>query len=184
MQYYAEIHANKYFDFQSRLNYLKHVEMPSATPLDATDERLEVVTELKREYLALVDEIFNRHKEYTDKRGRLDKLTEIVDTFGSDMANQYVPEIERLIAKFEETECLDEFKVSMNDQLAKFQKLRSVLCMDDIGEKYMCFTCLERSVDTFLDPCGHMACSVCQMRFGTSCPFCRVMVTPKRMFLG
>jgi hypothetical protein len=56
--------------------------------------------------------------------------------------------------------------------------------MDDVGEKYMCFTCLERSVDVFLDPCGHVACTQCQVRFGTSCPFCRVPVTPKRMFLG
>jgi hypothetical protein len=182
-QYYAEITPNKYYDFMTRLTYLKQLVMPSATPLEV-DERLGVVAELKREYIELVEDIFRRHQEYTGKVNRLDKLKEILETIGTDSANSYADELGRLIDRFEEDERIEEFKVAMNDQLAKFQGLRSIICMDDVGEKYLCFTCLERSVDVFLDPCGHVACTQCQSRFGTSCPFCRVPVTPKRMFLG
>jgi DNA repair ATPase RecN len=148
------------------------------------DERLGIVAELKREYVALVDDIFHRHQEYTDKVKRLDKLKEVLETIGQDSVVSYADELRRLIDRFEEDERLEDFKADMNDQLAKFQNLKSIICMDDVGEKYMCFTCLERSVEVFLDPCGHVSCTQCQPRFGTTCPFCRVPVTPKRMFLG
>jgi hypothetical protein len=92
--------------------------------------------------------------------------------------------LSELVADFEEHEQMDELKTRMSDQLAKFHSLRAVLNGPDHGEKYMCFTCLERSVDVFLDPCGHMSCEQCQFRFKTTCPFCRTMITPKRMFLG
>jgi hypothetical protein len=183
MQYSMEIKPDKYHDFTARLIYLKQLVMPSAAPLN-TDERIGVVAELKREYIALVDDIFYRYQEYNDKVNRLNKLKEILETIGPDSVASYADDIERLIGKFEEDERLEEFKVAMNDQLAKFHNLKAIICMDDVGEKYMCFTCLERSVEVFLDPCGHVSCTQCQPRFGTLCPFCRVAVTPKRMFLG
>jgi hypothetical protein len=148
------------------------------------DERLGIVEQLKREYVALVDDIFRRHQEYTDKVNRLDKLKEVLETIGINSAVSYADELRRLIDRFEEDERLEDFKADMNDQLAKFNNLKSIVCMDDVGEKYMCFTCLERSVEVFLDPCGHVSCTQCQPRFGTTCPFCRVPVTPKRMFLA
>jgi hypothetical protein len=176
-------YSDKYYDFQARLIYMQQLVMPSSTPLEV-DERLGVVAELKREYVALVDDIFYKHKEYTDKVNRLNKLKEILETIGTAAVNTYADDLGRLIDRFEEDEHLEEFKTAMNDQLAKFQNLKSIISMDDVGEKYMCFTCLERSVEMFLDPCGHVSCTQCQPRFGTSCPFCRVAVTPKRMFLG
>ena len=182
-QYYAEIKPDRYHDFQTQLNYLKQLVMPSATPLEA-DERLGVVAELKREYIALVEDIFRRHQEYTEKVNRLNKLKEIFETIGSEAVNTYADDLGRVLDQFEDDERLEDFKTAMNDQLAKFHNLKAIVCMDDVGEKYMCFTCLERSVEVFLDPCGHVACTQCQSRFGTSCPFCRVAVTPKRMFLG
>lgn len=183
MQYCAEIKQDRYHDFQARLIYLKQLVMPSATPM-VIDERLGIVADLKREYLALVEDVFHRHQEYTEKVNRLNKLKEILETIGPRSSDKYADELRRLIDRFEEDERLEEFKMEMNDQLAKFHNLKAIVCMDDVGEKYMCFTCLERSVEVFLDPCGHVSCTQCQPRFGTSCPFCRVTVTPKRMFLG
>ena len=173
----------QYHDFSARLIYLKQLVMPTTSPMEI-DERLGIVAELKREYVALVDDIFHKHREYTDKVNRLDKLKEVLETIGINSAVSYADELRRLIDRFEEDERLEDFKADMNDQLAKFNNLKSIICMDDVGEKYMCFTCLERSVEVFLDPCGHVSCTQCQPRFGTTCPFCRVVVTPKRMFLG
>ena len=183
MQYSTEIKPDKYHDFTARLLYLKQLVMPSAAPLEV-DKRLAVVAELKREYISLVDDTFCMFQEYTDKVNRLNKLKEIVETIGPNSTDKYADELERLLPKFEEDERLEELKTRMTDQLAKFHNLKAVICMDDVGEKYMCFTCLERSVEVFLDPCGHVSCTQCQPRFGTLCPFCRVTVTPKRMFLG
>jgi hypothetical protein len=173
----------QYHDFSARLIYLKQLVMPTTSPMEI-DERLGIVEQLKREYVALVDDIFRRHQEYTDKVNRLDKLKEVLETIGINSAVSYADELRRLIDRFEEDERLEDFKADMNDQLAKFNNLKSIVCMDDVGEKYMCFTCLERSVEVFLDPCGHVSCTQCQPRFGTTCPFCRVPVTPKRMFLA
>ena len=180
MEYSTDIKPDKYYDFQARLIYLKQLVMPSSAPLE-DDKRIDAVAELKREYVALVDDIFYKHQAYTAKVKRLDRLREVIETIGT---ASYADDIERLIDKFEEDERLEDFKTAMNDQLAKFHNLKAVICMDDVGEKYMCFTCLERSVEVFLDPCGHVSCTQCQPRFGKTCPFCRVDVTPKRMFLG
>jgi hypothetical protein len=61
------------------------------------------------------------------------------------------------------------------------------LCTEaDIMSKYMCFVCLERPVDTFIDPCGHVVCQSCSSRSSLHvCPFCRGSVRQFRtMYLG
>jgi hypothetical protein len=170
---------------QAKLDALKKIEPPNGTPLEAVhDERYAVVDELKKEYLALVDSIFTDNNTYSKKCQKIDKVKEVVDTLSYD--NLLCGRLSELVADFEEHEQMDELKTRMSDQLAKFHSLRTVLNLNgpDHGEKYLCFTCLERPVDTFLDPCGHMACEQCQYRFKTTCPFCRTMITPKRMFGG
>ena len=180
---YAPLNPHERFGLQAKLDALKKIEPLNGTPLEAVhDERYAVVDELKKEYLELVDSIFSDNNTYSKKCEKIDKVKEVVDTLSYD--NSLCGRLSELVADFEEHEQMDELKTRMSDQLAKFHSLRAVLNGPDHGEKYMCFTCLERSVDVFLDPCGHMSCEQCQFRFKTTCPFCRTMITPKRMFLG
>lgn len=50
--------------------------------------------------------------------------------------------------------------------------------------QFTCSICMDRYVDTFIDPCGHLACSACLNQTQTAgCPMCRSQVRElKRMF--
>lgn len=49
--------------------------------------------------------------------------------------------------------------------------------------QFTCSLCMDRMVDTFLDPCGHLACERCMSRVVTpDCPMCRAPVRPKKMY--
>lgn len=49
--------------------------------------------------------------------------------------------------------------------------------------QFTCSVCMDRMVDTFLDPCGHLACERCMIRTATSdCPMCRTPIQMKKMY--
>jgi hypothetical protein len=180
---YTELNTedSKYYDLQARLLYLKTLPMPTSTPV-IDDPRHRVVEEVRDEYLRTVDSVFEMHRIYEAKVEKLTKIKESVTAIGK--GSKYQEMLEQVVTQFEEDEQIEQLKQDLNDKLGTYQHLRGLLRMEDLGEKYMCFTCLENTVDIFLDPCGHLACSTCQRRFAMTCPFCRVLVTPKRMFTG
>lgn len=50
-------------------------------------------------------------------------------------------------------------------------------------QQFTCSVCMDRLVDTFLDPCGHLMCEECLVRTrNVSCPLCRATITPKRIY--
>ncbi len=57
-----------------------------------------------------------------------------------------------------------------------FRGLRNV-------ERFMCSVCLESTVDTFLDPCGHTVCGLCSERINKKCPYCRTVVFKARRMI-
>lgn len=69
----------------------------------------------------------------------------------------------------------------------KIDEMRKVL-KDTDSERYasfICFVCMERPIDLFLDPCGHVMCSCCWTRTTNKleCPGCRGRVhEPKKIF--
>jgi hypothetical protein len=50
--------------------------------------------------------------------------------------------------------------------------------------RFQCFVCMDRQVEVFLDPCGHVMCEQCWNRHNTpSCPGCRAQVRrPRKIF--
>ena len=79
---------------------------------------------------------------------------------------------------------------ALREELAQLNgtlKAMELVLMNTNARKYSQFTCsicMERLVDTFLDPCGHLACEQCLGRTRSpSCPMCRTNVTGfKKMF--
>jgi len=62
----------------------------------------------------------------------------------------------------------------------RVEAMKKVL-MDTAAERYgkfTCFVCIDRLVDLFIDPCGHVICERCwsQTRSKTTCPGCRQVV--------
>lgn len=90
------------------------------------------------------------------------------------------------VKTFNETNRVTELR----DELAQLNgtlKAMEAILMNTNARKYSQFTCsicMERLVDTFLDPCGHLACEQCLGRTRSAgCPMCRTTVAGfKKMF--
>lgn len=93
-------------------------------------------------------------------------------------------------------ESIEEYRMEINVEglRSEVQELNgTVAAMESIlqntnAKRYSTFTCpicMDRLVDTFLDPCGHLACERCLNRVEqlTTCPTCRRELTAtKKMF--
>lgn len=100
--------------------------------------------------VADISEIASRLKEYP-------KIIDAVDEYIKDL------DVDALKESYHQAVT----KVSQYRQL--FKGLRSI-------EKFMCSVCLESTIDTFLDPCGHTVCQLCSDRINKKCPYCRSVV--------
>lgn len=160
-------------------------------PFEDTTEPHEIMDQLKKlkeEYLDIVPEVLVDFFKLQDKKDKASLMLSIVDKFGNKDV-LYVKQIEELVEQFEKDEGITEQAEKLKEKVKKMLSLRKVfsLCADtDIMSNYMCFLCLERPIDIFMDPCGHVMCKPCSERSNLLvCPYCRSSVRGfKKMFLG
>ena len=188
---YTEIdeHDDELLDLHTKLLMLRTIDMPVSTGEDLPEELHEterVVKHLKDDYVTAVSDVLRVNRIHDETRKKIDRLTSIIDGMG-DGALRYKDDLIRIIEQFEKDEGLSELKDQYKESVAKFQNLRRIinfLGSDDMN-RYMCFTCLERSIDTALVPCGHVTCSMCMNRLNFPvCPYCRAEFTTVKLFLG
>jgi hypothetical protein len=122
------------------------------------------------------------------KKEKASYLLSIIDKFGNKDV-KYVEMLSQLVEQFDKDEGISESSEELKEKTKKMLAMRNVfsLCKDvDIMSAYMCFLCLDRPVNMFIDPCGHVICEQCSMRSALNvCPFCRGPVRQyKKMFLG
>lgn len=93
--------------------------------------------------------------------------------------------IQDWIANYRESNAIDVLKDELSNISGTIRAMEAVL-MNTNAKRYSQFTCsicMERMVDTFLDPCGHLTCERCFFRTRSNdCPMCRSHVHPKKMF--
>lgn len=173
--------------------FLSDVMLPQLMPLPEVPE----VT-LDEHWLAF-EETLGKYKatyaaalgEFRKKETRLLSLTAdatVMQNASSVIGDQDLQtELIERVKTFNETNRVTELR----DELAQLNgtiKAMEVVLMNTNARKYSQFTCsicMERLVDTFLDPCGHLACEQClgRTRSPSSCPMCRTTVTGfKKMF--
>lgn len=96
--------------------------------------------------------------------------------------------IESIVDEYVVNEGVTELTEKVKELMGKADALGRVL-KDTNAERYasfICFVCMERPVDTFLDPCGHVMCERCWARTpvrnvgGPDCPGCRSRVRNAR----
>jgi len=189
---YTEIDVNEdlLLDIHTKLLMLRNIDVPSQydpdTLPDDLREPLKVVQNLKMMYVNAVDQLLRVNKEHEEKRAKVDKLTVIINTLEED-AIRYKDSLHALIDQFREDECIDKLKEEYDETVKRFRHLRRVInfvSSDDMN-RFMCFTCLDRSIETALVPCGHVGCSLCTSRFITTCPYCRADITQVlKLYLG
>ena len=158
---------------------------PETLPDDLKHAR-DVIKELKDKYVETVNQLIRVNKEHTEKRIKIDRLVDILNVMDAD-AVRYKESLENVIEQFTEDERLAELKKEYEETVERFRALRHVInfvSSDDMN-RYMCFTCLDRSIESVLVPCGHVGCSLCTSRFSTTCPYCRSDVSQVlRLYLG
>jgi hypothetical protein len=151
-------------------------------------EMMDSIEILKKEYLNLVSEVLIGYMNMHAKKEKASHMLSVLDKLGNKDV-KYVEMLREVVEQFDRDECITEDAEKLKEKTTKMLSLRNVfsLCKDaDVMSAYMCFVCLERPVDVFIDPCGHVICEQCSVRSALHvCPFCRGSVRQyRKMFLG
>lgn len=167
--------------FQDKLNKLKYFNFTSAPP---SGSRIECnIFELLPTYRKAIDNLFEIQSKVERAEKEIAALTDLMGRLSKDTS--YTQKMQEIIDQFIQDAKLDELKASYTEAANEVQKYQGAfdLCKDaDIHNKYMCFVCLERSVNVYNDPCGHTLCDECSSKTGTRCPMCRAAVGRKGRF--
>lgn len=189
---YTEIDPNEdlLLDIHTKLLMLRNIDVPTLYDPESLPPDLReiqnVIQNLKTMYVDTVNQLLRVNKEHTEKRAKIDKMTDIINTLETD-AVRYKDSLQTVIDQFNEDECIDKLKDEYDETVKRFRHLRHVInfvSSDDMN-RYVCFTCLDRSIDSVIVPCGHVGCSICTSRFTTTCPYCRTDVSQiLKLYLG
>jgi hypothetical protein len=175
-------------DTYDRLLRLRSIlEYTNYEPIPKHD-LMETMENLKKDYLDLVPEVLIGYMNLDSKKEKATYMLSIIDKFGNKDV-KYVEMLSQLVEQFDKDEGITESAEELKEKTTKMLSMRNVfsLCKDaDVMSAYMCFVCLERPVNMFIDPCGHVICDHCSARSALHvCPFCRGTVHQyRKMFLG
>ena len=95
--------------------------------------------------------------------------------------------LEDILNNYESEEGISTLTQQCGELQGRLEAMKKVL-MDTGAERYgkfTCFVCLDRLVDLFIEPCGHVICDACFVRTTNKvqCPGCRVrMEGVKKIF--
>lgn len=141
------------------------------------------LTIYQRKYNQTVKEVRETEFELSRKRSELNALK------GAEKVLHDSPlktKLTDMIEEFERVEEIENFENLLESLRGTCKSMKKVLenTHPEHLSKFQCFVCMDRSVDIFLDPCGHVMCSECWRR-NTSrvCPGCRSSVHPKKIYL-
>ena len=155
-------------------------------PLD--DKYLKCFGEFKEEYTNEMQNYLKILKKFEEKQTMADTLLGFSITMGSKSDGKYVDKIKDIINEFIESEKLDELKKELQNSqeiIRKFYKISSIAKDLSMNNEYFCFICLERGIDTMIEPCGHVICESCSKGAIQQCPFCRANISSfKRLLIA
>jgi chromosome segregation ATPase len=169
--------------FQDKLNKLKYFNFS----VDASGPTIKSdIQELLPEYRKAVDNIIEVQKKLEKVEKEIETVTTLVGKLSKNRS--YTESLEKIIESFIQDAGLEELKQSYAEAAREVQKYQGVFSLykeADNANKYMCFVCLERSINVFIDPCGHTLCDECAGKITSRCPMCREAIVRKgRLFLS
>ena len=134
------------------------------------------------EYKKVLIEIKRNQKKIEEYEKNMAELSNMTRVF---QGTQFQQKFEDLVKDYKATTDIDKLKEDTRHLRAVSSKMKRVLENTNAEQqtKFQCFVCMDRYVDTFLDPCGHLLCSTCWNRSqNVSCPACRQQSRPKRIY--
>lgn len=136
----------------------------------------------QKEYMETARCIRETEQELVSKKKKLDTLKKFADTFDEGL---YKEEANQLVSKFEQEENIPGEEEELASLKGTARAMRLALENTNVEQamKFQCFVCMDKEIDSFLDPCGHVICTACWRRNNsTTCPGCRTRVTAKKIF--
>lgn len=138
----------------------------------------------KLEYLTKLGELRDKNTKLTRHMSDLNLLTNVTSMIHSDSIQA---RMKSSVEDYRSEHNIEQLKAELNELNGTVAAMEGVL-VNTNAKRYSAFTCsicMDRLVDTFLDPCGHLACERCLSRVSdlSSCPMCRRQLTAtKKMF--
>lgn len=116
-----------------------------------------------------------------EKKEEVNVLRMMLDNVSS---NGLKERLEEMIEAYEEEQKVPELEEKCAVLAGKIDAMKTVL-LDTNSERYgkfTCFVCMDKLVDLFIDPCGHVICDRCWLRTAnkTQCPGCRARIQGAR----
>ncbi|BAT22378.1 hypothetical protein [Yellowstone lake phycodnavirus 2] len=136
----------------------------------------------QKEYMQTARCVRETEQSLVGKKKKLETLKKLTDTFDD---GPYKEEATQLVSKFEQEEDIggEEEELASLKGTAHAMRLALVNTNPEQALKFQCFVCMDKEIDSFLDPCGHVICTGCWRRNNSAaCPGCRTQVTAKKIF--
>jgi hypothetical protein len=136
----------------------------------------------QKEYMETLRCVRETEQNIVSKKKKLETLKKFADTFDE---GPYKEEANQLLSKFEQEENIggEEEELASLKGTARAMRVALENTNPEQAMKFQCFVCMDKEIDSFLDPCGHVICTGCWRRNNsTSCPGCRTRVTAKKIF--
>ena len=141
--------------------------------------------------------ILGKHKhEYVKTLAKLKIQEEAVNKLSNDITalNNCMSSVQSKDFYDEIKSLVDDFKLKNNytekveecAQIAgKVKSMENALVHTNARRynQFTCSICMDRLIDTFLDPCGHVICRTCHVKSLSSlCPICRTNINAKKIY--
>lgn len=175
------------------IHNISHRIQESRAPVEETVPEVELsddwktfsatLAEYQKRYISSIKELRDTETELKRKKAELNAL------LGAEQQVQnreLKTSLSQLITAHQERENIQEFEQTVKVLKGQTQAMKHVLENTNPEQilKYQCFVCMDKSIDTFLDPCGHVLCSGCWRRNRNGvCPACRNVAEPKKIYL-
>lgn len=174
------------FAYLDPRDILERVLQPPTEPLEPVpcelDERWKNfekdLAKYKRELATAQRDLVIATADLTVRREDILHMRSVIDG----MANPKLKEkLEEVVDNHEVEEGIDALTLQCRELMGMTAAMERVL-KDTNAERYAsftCFVCMDRLVELFIDPCGHVICAPCWARTpvrdvsGPTCPGCR-----------
>lgn len=173
-------------EFLSDVMIPQHVALPETPDVTLSEDWVQFEETLGR-YKQVYKEKLTQFRLKEAEIVRMSGDISILQNASTVLNTQELQEdISQIVQHFKETCGFEALRDELSHLNGEIKAMEQIL-MNTNARKYSQFTCsicMERMVDTFLDPCGHLACETCFGRARTmACPMCRTTIQAfKKMY--
>jgi hypothetical protein len=131
-------------------------------------------------YKVAIDKLLEIQNELEDRKREIQDFKKLA--LAIDSKNIHTEKLLNIIDDFCQDANLDELQARYKEartEVAKYRSLFSVCKSVELLNRYVCYVCVESTVDVCMVPCGHVLCNKCATTIRGNCPFCRTSIQSK-----